>query len=170
MEALQARVRIVQPENSTFNQETGETVTGQEILHQMRVNNVWRNDSKGKYAAVMYDGQGFKFRENEVTIVPVTVARHLRRMSAIVVGPDKLNGPLMPYLEIIDTYDMTQPQKVVVEAPKTTPTTCLVCGVDQESFPALMRHQMADHAEMFTEKKAPRAPVQWDAPSSDDEA
>jgi hypothetical protein len=171
MEALQARVRIILPENETYNQETGEAITGAAVLKQMKINNVWRNDAKGRYAATMYDGQTFKFREGEITIVPVTVARHLRRMSAIVVGPDKLNGPLMPYLEIVDTYDMTQPQKVTVEVPaKTTPTTCMICGKDQLTFPALMRHQMSEHADQFEEKKASKksAATQWDAPESEE--
>ena len=164
MEAIQARVRIIQPEVEINNQETGEIVTGKEILHQMRVNNVWRNDAKGRYAATMYDGQTFKFREGEVTIVPVTIARHLRRMSAIVVGPDKLNGPLMPYLEIIDTYDMTQPQvdKGKVESKAVSPTTCQICGADQLTFPALMKHQMREHAELFQEAKPKKPATDWD--------
>jgi hypothetical protein len=102
MPSIQARVRIVTPDKETLNDETGLVVKGSDIINQMRINNVWKNDREGKYAGLMFDGQTYKFRIGQELIVPVHVARYLRRMSAICVGSDKLNGPLMPFVEIVD--------------------------------------------------------------------
>ena len=163
MPSIQARVRIVNPDKETLNDETGLVVKGSDIINQMRINNVWRNDKEGKYAGLMFDGQTYKFRIGQELIVPVQVARYLRRMSAICVGSDKLNGPLMPFVEIVETFDLMQPKVVEVKA---TPTTCAVCGVDQQTFPALMRHQMKEHADLFTEKRVAKPRTDWDAPST----
>jgi len=111
MEQQQVKLRIISPEREYPNEETGEIVTGKEVLKQMKTNNMWKNDHKGRYAAVMFDGQTFKFREGETITVPATVGRHLRRMSGTVVGQDQLNGPIIPYLEIIDQFDITEPKK-----------------------------------------------------------
>lgn len=155
---LQARIRIISSDKEIFNDETGLTVRGNDILKQMNVNNMWRNDNEGKYASVMFDGQAFQFRVGQELTLPLTVARHLRRMSAVCVGSDKLNGPLMPFLEITETFDITRPKPIEV---KSSPTTCLICDVDQETYPALMRHQMKEHSDLFKEEKKK---IAWDAP------
>jgi hypothetical protein len=151
MESTQVRLRIVSPDKEFPNLETGITVTGKDILKQMKTNNVWKIDHIGKYAGLMFDGQTFNFREGEITTVPATVANHLRRASAIIVGSDKLNGPIVPFIEVVETFDMTEPQKAV-----RTPTTCPICGEDQKTFPALTRHlgqERKKHPELFQEEK-----------------
>lgn len=157
MENQQVRLRIVSTDKEFPNEETGQIVTGKDILKQMKVNNVWRNDHKGRYAGVQYDGQTFKFREGEVITVPETVGRHLRRGSSLVVGSDQLNGPSLPYLEVIDQFSMIEPQKAAKAA-----TACPICGEDQKTFPALARHQMAKHADVFKEQKTGK--VDWTGP------
>src|SRR5208282_1685910 len=160
---LQVKVRIVPPEKEILNDETGLVVKGSDILNQMRINNMWKNDKQGKYASAMFDGQTFKFRLGEEMVLPITVAKHLRRMSAVCVGSDKLNGPLMPFLELGETYDPMRPVPVKVESA----TTCPICHVEQESFPALMRHQMKEHSDLFKEKEVvaePKKKIAWDAP------
>ena len=146
MPSYQARVRFVPTDKEIYNDETGVAMKGADILKQLKINNLWRNDREGKYFGVMFDGQTFKFREGQEIVVPVEVARHLRRMSAVCVGSDKLNGPLLPCLEIAETFDLMAPKIVEV---KTTPTTCPICQIDQQTFPALMRHQMEEHSDVF---------------------
>jgi|SRR5208282_4297453 len=160
----QARIRIISPDKEILNDETGLMISGKDILDQMKANNMWKNDHEGKYASAMFDGQDFKFRPGQELVLPITIARHLRRMSAVCVGSDKLNGPLMPFLEITETFDATRPKPVVIER---TPTTCQICGTDQETFPALMRHQMKEHADLFKdakEIKEEKKKIAWDAP------
>lgn len=161
---LQAKVRIISSDKEILNEETGLVVKGNDILKQMNVNNMWKNDHEGKYATAMFDGQAFQFRIGQELILPLTVARHLRRMSAVCVGSDKLNGPLMPFLEIVETFDATRPKPIEV---KSSPTTCLICGVDQETYPALMRHQMKEHSDLFKEEKKK---IAWDTPKKTDPA
>ena len=159
MESTQVRLRIVSPDKEFDNPETGAAVAGKDILKQMKANNVWRLDKAGRYAGLQFDGQMFQFREGEVTVVPLTVANHLRRSSAICVGSDKLNGPLLPFLEVVETFEMTAPQK---DGAAHTPTTCGICGEDQKTFPALTRHmglEKKKHPELFEEKK-----TDWDGP------
>jgi hypothetical protein len=157
VESRQIRLRIVSPDKEFSNPETGNTVTGKEILKQMKTNNVWKLDHVSKYAGLQFDGQEFRFREGEITTVPATVANHLRRASVIIVGSDKLNGPMIPFLEVVDSFEMTEPQKAA-----TTPTTCPICGVDQKTFPALTRHlgqERKKHPELFQEEK-----TDWEGP------
>ena len=123
---LQARIRIVSPDKEITNEETGLTIRGSDILNQMKINNIWKNDRQGKYAGAMWDGTSFKFRAGEELVLPLSVAKHLRRMSAVCVGSDKLNGPLMPFLEITETFDMLRP---VPEKVEHTQTTCPICHV-----------------------------------------
>ena len=159
---LQARIRIVSPDKEITNEETGLTIRGSDVLNQMKINNIWKNDRQGKYAGAMWDGTSFKFRAGEELVLPLSVAKHLRRMSAVCVGSDKLNGPLMPFLEITETFDMLRP---VPEKVEHTQTTCPICHVDQLTYPALMRHQVKDHADLFGEVKEEKKKIAWDAPS-----
>jgi len=159
MESRQVRLRIVSPEKEFDNPETGVTVSGKEILKQMKTNNVWKLDHVGRYCGLQFDGQEFRFREGEITTVPATIASHLRRASSIIVGSDKLNGPILPYLEVVDSFEMTEPKKAPIT---TTPTTCPICGEDQKTFPALTRHLGKErklHPELFKEEK-----TDWDGP------
>jgi hypothetical protein len=45
-----------------------------------------------------------------------------------------------------------------------TQTTCPICHVEQSTYPALMRHQMAEHADLFKEAKEEKKKIAWDAP------
>ena len=161
MSDFRAKVRIIPLDLEVTNDETGLTVRGSDILNQMKANNMWHNDRHGKYASAMYDGKVFKFRVGEEVTLPIDAAKHLRRMSAVCVGSDKLNGPLMPFLEITETYDAMTPMTVKVEY---TQTTCPICHVEQSTYPALMRHQLAEHADLFKEKGEPKKKIEWDAP------
>ena len=161
---MQVTVRIVSPEKEILNDETGLVVKGSDILNQMRINNMWKNDKQGKYASAMFDGQTFKFRIGEEVTLPLIVARHLRRMSAVCVGSDKLNGPLMPFLELGEMHDPMRPVPVKMESA----TTCPICHIEQDSFPALMRHQVKEHSDLFKEevKAESKKKIAWDAPAS----
>ncbi len=163
-ETSQVKLRIISKDKEIFNEETGMTVTGQDVLKQMKTNNVWRNDAKGKYVGIQFDALEFQFREGEAITVSETVGRCLRRGSVICVGGDKLNGPLVPFLEIVEKYELGAPV-----APKaTTPTTCPICGEDQKTFPALTRHmgqEKKKHPELFEEKE-----TDWDGKGTDPKA
>ena len=159
IETTHVRVRLISPDKEIFNPETGLSVRGSEVIKQMKTNNVWRNDKNGRYAAVQYSGQTFKFREGMSVTVPASIAPFLRANSAIVVGSDKLNGPIIPFLDVTDTYELQEPTK----AP-TTPTTCGICGEDQKTFPALTRHLAVErkkHPELFEEDKE-KKPIDWE--------
>ena len=154
-DSTQVRLGLVDPEKEIYHTDTGSTTTGKDIIKQLKINNIWRADQKGRYAALQYNAQTFKFREGETLTVPVTVANHLRRASAICGGADKLNGPIVPFLEVYDTFEMTEPQKAV-----KTATCCPICGEDQKTFPRLTRHlgeEKKKHPELFEEK-----PRDWD--------
>lgn len=159
-ETSQVRLRIISPDKEIYNDETGTSVFGKDVLKQMKQNNVWRNDSKGKYAGIQFDALEFQFREGETVTVSATVGKCLRRGSIICVGGDKLNGPLVPFLEIVDTYELGAPSEK-----KTTPTSCPICGEDQKTFPALTRHMGKErklHPELFEEKG-----TDWDGEGDD---
>ena len=131
-DSTQVRLGLVDPEKEIYHTDTGSTTTGKDIIKQLKINNIWRADQKGRYAA-----------------------NHLRRASAICVGADKLNGPIVPFLEVYDTFEMTEPQKAV-----KTATCCPICGEDQKTFPRLTRHlgeEKKKHPELFEEK-----PRDWD--------
>lgn len=150
IESTQVRLRLVSPNKEIFNSETGETVSGKDILTQMKKNNVWKNDQKGKYAPIQFDSLEFQFREGETITVSETVAKALIRGAVLTVGSDKLNGPMVPYIEIAETYELGAPTKE--ERPKTA---CPICGVDQKTFPALTRHmgqERKKHPELFAEE------------------
>jgi len=164
MESTQVKLRIVNPDKQIFNDETGQTVTGKDILKQLKINNVWRNDIKGKYIGIQFDAFEFVFREGETLTVPATIAKHLRRNSIICVGSDKLNGPLVPYIEVVETYEVSAPD-AVKSAP--TPTTCPICHEDQKTFPALTRHlgqEKKKHPELFQEEKGK---TDWEGTGTD---
>jgi hypothetical protein len=165
------KVRLISKDKEHFNDETGTTVSGAEILNQLTVNNIWRTDKTSRYAPVTFNGRTYKFREGMSMTVPDHLASMLRRGSAIVVGSDSLNGPIVPFLELTEHFDITQlhADKEKVPAVKTA---CPVCGVDQKTLPALARHIMKDHAEA-NEPSAPKARIDWDgkfkgAPDSTD--
>lgn len=161
IETTHVRIGLIDPNKEVFNAETGDTVSGKEVLKQMKTNNVWRNDHEGKYVGVMYAGQTFKFREGMTLTLPESLARALRVNSAIIVGGDKLNGPIIPFLEIKEKFELQDPSKST--AVTKSPTCCPICGEDQKTFPALTRHMGVEkkkHPELFEEK-----PTQWDAPT-----
>jgi hypothetical protein len=157
IETTHVRVRLISPDKEIFNPETGMTVSGKDVIKQMKLNNIWRNDREGRYAAVQYAGQTFKFKEGESVTVPASIAGALRANSAICVGSDKLNGPIIPFLDIADKFELTE----ATPAAKS-PTCCPICGVDQKTFPALTRHlgqERKNHPELFEEKK-----TDWEGP------
>lgn len=163
-ETSQVRLRIISPDKEIFNEETGQTVFGKDVLKQMKLNQVWKNDTKGKYAPIQFDAFEYSFREGETITVPATVGACLRRGSIICVGGDKLNGPLIPFIEIVERVELGVP----TEPKKNSPTTCPICGEDQKTFPALTRHlgvERKKHPELFEEEKKG---TQWDAPDSTD--
>lgn len=165
IEATQVRIGIIDPAKEIFNSETGMSVSGKDVIKQLKINNVWKNDLDGRYAMVQYDGQTFNFREGQTLTVPESVARCLRRSSVICVGSDKLNGPMIPFLEVKEKLEMALP----TAEKKTTPTTCPICGEDQKTFPALTRHlgqERKKHPELFEEEKSK---TDWDGKSTTDE-
>ena len=164
-ETSQVRLRVISPDKEIYNEETGQTVTGKDVLKQMKQNNVWKNDKDGKYASIQFDAFEYQFREGQVITVPSTIGAALRRNSIICVGSDKLNGPLIPYLEVVERFELGAPSEPVAPAKPTTQTTCPICGEDQKTLPALTRHFSKKHAELMKEEKSK---TNWDAPESTD--
>jgi hypothetical protein len=153
IESTQVRIGLIDPSREIFNSETGVTVSGKDVIKQIKTNNRWTNDKDGRYVMVQYDSLTFNFREGETLTVPESVARCLRHSSVITVGSDKLNGPMIPFLEVKEKLEMALP----TAEKKTTPTTCPICGEDQKTFPALTRHlgqERKKHPELFEEEKS----------------
>jgi hypothetical protein len=151
LEQNQVKLRIVQPTFRMTVDETGEYVTGKHILDQMKKNQVFKNDSRGKYVPILFDGREFDFREGETITVGETISNALRRMSTICVGGDKLNGPIVPFLEIVSVHSISE-----AEPEAKTPTTCPICGEDQKTFPRLTRHlgvERKNHPELFVDEE-----------------
>jgi hypothetical protein len=170
IETVQVRLGLIDPNKEVFNQETGDTVTGKDVIRQLTTNNVWRNSPKGKYVAVQYNSQTFKFFVGETMVLPESVAKALRRSSAILVGEDKLNGPIIPFLEVKETMEMAIANTSIHSA-----TTCPVCHEEQKSLPALARHLMthpeaqeADTAPAPTPKGVKKPKTDWEG--DEDEA
>lgn len=162
IESTQVRLGLIDPNKEIFNSETGTAVFGKDVLKQLKINNVWQNGQEGRYAPVQYGGMTFKFKEGETLTVPESVARCLRHSSIITVGTDKLNGPMIPFLEVKEKMEMGLPEPVA-----KSPTSCPICGVDQKTFPALTRHLGQErklHPELFEEKK-----TNWEGPTTTDE-
>lgn len=156
IESTQVRLRLISPTKEVFNQETGDSVLGKEVIAQMKKNNVWKNDHKGRYAPIQFDSLEFQFREGETVTVSETIAKALIRGSVLCIGSDKLNGPLIPFIEVAEKYELGAPSEE-----KKSPTACPICGVDQKTFPALARHmgqEKKKHPELFVEEK-----TDWDA-------
>lgn len=156
IETTHVRLRIIDPNKEIFNPETGDTVRGSEVIKQMKINNVWRTDRDGRYAAVQYSGQTFKFREKQAYSFPQSLATALRRNSVIVVGSDSLNGPMIPFLEIGEVYELSEQKKVAA------PYACPICGEDQKNPARLARHlgeERKKNPALFVEEK-----TQWDVP------
>lgn len=169
-ETSQVRLRIIDPKKQIFNEETGEQVEGRDVLKQMQLNNVWKNDAIGKYAGIQFDSFEYQFRPGQTITVPETVGRALRKGSIICVGSDKLNGPLIPYVEIVEKFELGETKPV--DTKPTTPTTCPICHEDQLTFPALTRHlgqERKKHPELFKEDE-PKTKTDWDIPGEDPEA
>jgi len=155
IETSQVQLAIVSPDKEFYVPETGQSLHGKDVIKQMTINRVWHNDKQGRFAMVQYAGQCFKFREGEAKTVPESIGSRLRANSAICVGTDKLNGPIVPFLEIVKRTEMSE------SVSTKTPTTCPICGEDQLSFPKLTRHlaqERKKHPELFQEEK-----TEWEA-------
>jgi hypothetical protein len=168
-ETSQVRLRIISPDKEIFNDETGTSVSGKDVLKQLNINNVWKNDKKGKYIGIQFDAYEFVFREGETITVGATVARALRRNSIICVGSDKLNGPLVPFIEFAEEYELGAPVAATEAAQPKPATACPICGEDQETFPALARHlaNRKKHPELFEKETAPKTKVDWEGDSEE---
>lgn len=167
IETKQCRVRLIDASKEIYNPETGETVSGKDVLRQMKTNNVFKTDHDGKYVMLQYGGQTFKFREGQMLTVPETLAICLRKNSIICVGSDKLNGPMIPFLDIADSFELQAPDSTAISKPKPA-TACPICGEDQKTFPALTRHlgqERKKHPELFAEEK-----TQWETPAKSGDA
>jgi len=155
IESTQVRLRLISPTKEVFNQETGDSVSGKEVLAQMKKNGVWKNDHEGKYAPIQFDSLEFQFREGKTITVNETTAKALIRGSVMTIGSDKLNGPMIPFVEVVEKYELG-----ATSEEKRPATACPICGVDQKTFPALTRHmgqERKKHPELFVEEK-----TDWD--------
>lgn len=155
IDPIQVTLGLVDESFSTQIDSTGEIVTGKDVLKQLMKNNAWKNDHEGKYVSVQYDAQEFMFRPGTTITVGKQVARNLVRNSGVCVGGDSLNGPVIPFLRVVQERELNKAERIGV-----TPTTCGICGVDQKTFPALTRHlgdERKAHPELFKEEKR-----EWD--------
>src|SRR5581483_8286585 len=113
-------------------------------------NKCWKNDHEGKYISVQFNSIDFQFRPGTQVVVGETVARCLLRNSSICIGSDSLNGPVVPFLRVIEKRELNKAEKAGI-----TPTTCPICFEDQKTFPALTRHLGKErklHPELFKEE------------------
>lgn len=167
IETTQVTLRLVEPGDHVATPD-GE-IEGKEILKSLKANKVWKNDNHGPYVSVMFDGQEFKFRKKDQTgklftrTVGPTVANALIRGSAVIVGNDKLTGPIAPYLIKIGTRELSEGDS----RPVIGPTTCPICFTEQKSLGRLARHigtHKADHPELQDENEEPD---ETDKPATD---
>jgi len=153
IETTQVTLRLVEP-NDRVATPDGE-IEGKEILKALKSNRVWKNDNQGPYVSVMFDGQEFKFRQKKegksfTRTVGPTVANALIRGSAVIVGNDKLTGPIAPYLIKIGVRELSEGDA----RPVVGPTTCPICFTDQKTLGRLARHiakHKNDHPELHDE-------------------
>lgn len=154
IDPIQVTLGLIDENFSLSIDSTGEIITGKDVLAQLRKNNAWKNDHEGKYVSLQFDAQEFMFRPGTSITVGKNVARNLIRNSGVCVGGDSLNGPIVPFVQILEERELNRADKTV------TPTTCGICGVDQKTFPALTRHlgdERKAHPELFKEEKR-----EWD--------
>lgn len=150
IDPIQVRLGLIDENFSRHIDSTGETVTGKEVLAQLRKNNCWKNDHEGKYISVQFGAVDFMFRPGTYITVGENVARCLMNSAAICVGGDSLNGPIVPFLQVLEKRELNKSERSGVTA-----TTCGICGVDQKTFPALTRHLGKEkklHPELFKEE------------------
>lgn len=172
IETTQVTLRLVQPDD-TVPTPDGD-VRGDSIIKTLKQNKLMKNDDHGPYVSVMFDGVDFKFRPKRgdqvysKTVGP-TVAAGLRRSSGIIVGNDKLTGPIAPFLIEIGRTDLMGAAEE--DGRTVTPTTCPVCREDQKTLPRLARHLMKhykDHPELVpSEDVAQEEPVDPEFEASD---
>lgn len=141
VESAQVKLRLV---HDSFVSEEG--VKGTEILKQLKQNKRISNDADGPYVAMQFDSHEFRFRPGKYVTVPKTAGRALLRESGIIIG-SALTGPLVPFLEIFDEFQLGEQ----LEVEKKPATACPICGEDQLSFPRLTRHLMAKHKDQMKE-------------------
>lgn len=149
LEQTQVKLRLVDEQFSHFDDENGQTISGKDIHKQMNKNGVWKNDAKGKYVGIQFDGHEFVFRPGEIIVVGESIARSLRKSSHIIVG-HQLTGAIVPFLQVAETYSLGE-----TDASNRPATACPICGVDQKTFPALTRHMGKErklHPELFKEE------------------
>jgi len=146
LETQQVSLKIVD-EAAVVGTADGDEVSGKQIYRSMGNNKVWRNDARGKYVSLMFDGQEIKFRPGEIKTFSISVANALIRASAIIVG-DKLTGEIAPFLQRVGYSDLATNES----KPFASPTTCPVCGNDQHTLARLTRHILKHkktHPELF---------------------
>lgn len=113
-----------------------------EVIKQLKINKLWREDKEGPYVALQFDGMEFRFRPGKVLTLGKSVANALYRSSQILIGPDYLNGPISTFLVKQGEFELGQE---AAEEPKVSPTTCPICHEDQLTLPRLTRHLMSKH-------------------------
>lgn len=149
IEQIQIKIGLIDENFAKHIDSTGETVTGKDVLSQLRKNNCWKNDHEGKYVSVQVNQTEFMFRPGTYVVVGETVARCLLNSSGICVGGDSLNGPIVPFLQVLERRELNKMEKAGI-----TQTTCVICGVEQKSLAALHRHMGKEkklHPELFKE-------------------
>lgn len=153
IETTQVTLRLVEP-NDMIATVDGE-VEGKDVLKAMKNNRIWKTDKRGQYASIMFDGQEFKFYEKKFnsgkpftrTVGP-SIANALLRMSGVIVGLDKLTGPLAPYLIKVGVRELGEGDA----RPVVSPTTCPICFTDMKTLGRLARHiskHKKDHPELY---------------------
>lgn len=150
VEPIQVTLGLVDENFKIEISETGETVTGKDILKQLAKSNQWKNDHAGKYLPVQFNALEFQFRPGTSVTVGESVAHSLLRSSALIVGGDQLNGPMVPFLVVLGKRELN-----AIERVGHSPTTCPICFEDQKTFPALARHMGKEkklHPELFKEE------------------
>lgn len=143
LETTQVKLRLVAADDILPGD-----IEGKDVLKEIKLHKgLRRRDEHGEFISVMFDAHEFKFRPGKAITVGKLVANALRRSSAIMIGPDYLNGPIAPMLVVEKEFELGEESSTPM-----TPTTCPVCFEEQKTLPRLSRHldkHKKTHPELF---------------------
>jgi hypothetical protein len=114
----------------------------QKVLAQLKKNRALKEDDKGLYLPIMFDGSVFYFRPHQTITVSQNIGNALIRSSAVIMG-DHLVGEYAAAVEKIGSFELG-----VEPAPsESNKTACPICNQPCYTFPRLARHLATAHAE-----------------------
>jgi len=116
--------------------------TNPDILAALSHNGALKEDKKGKFLAIQFDAFEYRFYPDMEIVVPSAVAEGLYRGSGVLIG-DAMSGTQQPGLEVVEKWELGEQEP----SKKASKTVCSVCGEDQKTVKALVKHMAEAHAE-----------------------